>query len=113
MKVKNFKYTKKKDGQTKVYLVLVLDEDEKHIGGIDLGKLEKDEFESCLKTRTEFEVLENEIMVDALSEHKSFEEYVENDRRKSAILEYEEKMQPYIKKAYRKFLTDNIEEYLG
>ncbi len=74
MKFNNFTYIKKKDKLTKKYFVLILDENETHLGGIDLGKLEEKEIN---------------ILLDAQKE-------------------YEAKMNPFVKKAYRKYIKENV-----
>jgi hypothetical protein len=55
MKFKNFTYKKKKDGETKNYLVLVTKEDETHFGGIDLTKLDEKEIKTLIDVQKEYE----------------------------------------------------------
>lgn len=74
MKFKSFTYEKKKDKLTKKYFVLILNDSENHIGGIDLGKLEDSEIEVLLGIQKE----------------------------------YEAKMEPFVKKAYRKYIKENM-----
>lgn len=74
MKFKSFTYKKKKDNETKNYLVLITKEDDTHLGGIDLTKLEEKEIQ---------------ILVDIQKE-------------------YESKMKPFIEKAYRMYIKENI-----
>jgi hypothetical protein len=76
MKVSRFKYKKKKTGEIKDYNVLVLNESEKHMGGIDYSKLDEPEISEATK-----------IQID-----------------------YEKKLQPFVKKAYRMFIKENIQE---
>ena len=57
MKFKNFTYTKKKDGETKNYFVLLLDdnEDGAHFGGLDLGTLTQEEIKQVIEIRKKYE----------------------------------------------------------
>lgn len=57
MKFKNFTYTKKKDGETKKYFVLILDDNEAgtHFGGLDLGTLSEDEIKQVIDIRKKYE----------------------------------------------------------
>jgi len=68
MKIKKFKY---KDEERELFQ---MNNDEKHIAGIDLTKLSDEEIKSFLKTQKE----------------------------------YEEKIKPFVKKAYRNFIKENI-----
>jgi len=74
MRFKNFTYTKKKDGETKNYLVMILNTDAEHIGGIDLGKLEDKEITEVIEIQKQ----------------------------------YEKSLRPFIEKAYRLYLKENI-----
>ena len=74
MKFKNFTYKKKKDGETKNYLVLVTKEDDTHFGGIDLTKLNEREIK---------------VLVDVQKE-------------------YETSMRPFIEKAFRLYIKENV-----
>jgi len=55
MKFKNFTYKKKKDGETKNYLVLITKEDQTHFGGIDLTKLDGGEIKVLVDIQKEYE----------------------------------------------------------
>ena len=55
MKFKNFEYTKKKDGETRRYLVMVLEDTGDHFGGIELGLLEDNEIASLLEVQRDYE----------------------------------------------------------
>jgi hypothetical protein len=55
MKFKNFTYTKKKDGETKNYLVMILNEDTNHFGGIDLTKLNEKEISEIVEIQKQYE----------------------------------------------------------
>jgi len=57
MKFKNFTYTKKKDGETKKYFVLILDDNEEgvHFGGLDLHTLTEDEIKQVIDIRKKYE----------------------------------------------------------
>jgi hypothetical protein len=74
VKIKNFEYKKKKSGEIKKYLLMLLDENESHIGGIDFTKLEQDEIDEVIKIQSE----------------------------------YEKELKPFIEKAYRKYIKENI-----
>jgi hypothetical protein len=74
MRFKNFTYKKKKDGETKNYLVLVLHETDTHFEGIDLTKLEEDEIKVLVEIQKE----------------------------------YETQLRPFVQKAYRKYIKENL-----
>jgi len=74
MKFKNFTYKKKKDGETKNYLVLITRDDQTHFGGIDLTKLDEKEIETLVGIQKE----------------------------------YETSMRPFIEKAYRMYIKENV-----
>ena len=74
MKFKSFTYVKKKDKETKRYLVLLTREDQTHFGGIDLTKLEDEDIK---------------ILLDIQKE-------------------YETKMKPFVEKAYRLYIKENV-----
>lgn len=104
MKIKSFKYTKKKDGETKEYLVLVLEEDEKYIGGLDLGKLEQQEITEATSIQIDLEALKAQWSQEAQELGVDYEEYTKD----KDTTWYAEQMKPYFKKAYRKFLVENV-----
>lgn len=56
MKVKKFDYKKKKDNNVNSYLLLMLDENETHIGGIDFTKLEDEEIRHVIRIQSEYEL---------------------------------------------------------
>ncbi len=72
MKIKDFKY-EKKNGEKGEYSVIVINDGNEYISGIDLNKLDNEEKEKV----------------------------------KEVVLEFEEKLKPYMK-AYRKFIVENI-----
>lgn len=74
MKFKNFTYKKKKDDQTKKYLVLITRDDQTHFGGIDLTKLGEAEIRALLDIQKE----------------------------------YETDMKPFVEKAYRMYIKENV-----
>ena len=76
MTIKRFKYKKKKTGEIKEYVLLVLVDTGKLLGGIDYTKL------------TEAEVVEMSRIQ----------------------MEYERVTRPFVKKAYRNFIKENIED---
>jgi hypothetical protein len=80
MQFKNFNYTKKKDGETKKYLILLLNEGQEHFGGIELSLLEGDEITKVFNIQKE----------------------------------YETAIKPYVEKAYRQFIKENVtDEFVG
>lgn len=105
MKIKPFRYTKKKDGETKDYLVLVLEENEKYIEGLDLSKLDEKEITNATSTQIELEALKLQWRQEAKVLGIDYDEYVKDKNTEW----YGEKMSPHFKKAYRKFLKENIE----
>ncbi len=56
MKFKNFKYTKKKDGETKDYLILTLNERENDFSGIELNQLEDKEIEQLIDIQKDYDI---------------------------------------------------------
>lgn len=113
MTLKSFRYTKKKDSETKNYLVLVLDEDEKHIGGIDLSKLDDDEIKETVDIQKEIDKQYNEWQKEAEEAGIEIDRLLENNEAKARKEELTVKLEPFIKKAYRKFLVENIHQYFG
>ena len=55
MKIKEFKYTKKSNGEIKEYKLLVLNEGDSHISGIDLNKLTPEEMAQIIKIQQDYE----------------------------------------------------------
>ena len=76
MKISQFEYTKKKDGQIGRYTVLVMRDDQEYVEGIEFDKLSHDEQQEVAKIQAE----------------------------------YEKQLYPFVKKAYRKFLKENIQD---
>jgi len=112
MNIKSFIYTKKKDEQTKNYVVLVLDppKDKLHlIGGIELSKLEDKEVKELLFLQNEYEIRIKDLQTKALKENLDFDHLISTDEYIDIQEAYKEKMHPYIKKAYRVFIKENIE----
>jgi hypothetical protein len=91
MKFKNFTYTKKKDGETKSYFVMILDENEdpEHFGGIDLGKLSEDEIKQVIDIRKQYETAMRPFVKTAyrqfIKENASDVKYVPDDQIKFPI----------------------------
>lgn len=110
MEFKNFSYIKKKDGETKGYLVLVMEDGENHIGGLDVGKLDDEEIKDALSTAIKIETLER-IWRQETKRDLSIEEMLEADPSKKLEIEpLRENLHRYIKKAYRKYLKSNIQD---
>lgn len=110
MKFRNFLYTKKKDGEKKSYFLLELEANEEYVEGIVLPELEDSEVEDLVKKAFHREVKYREWSAEAQKEGLDVEDFLArhqdlNEERN----EIEESIQPYIKKAYRKFLADRIE----
>jgi hypothetical protein len=110
MKFRNFLYTKKKDGEKKSYFLLELEANEEYVEGIVLPELEDSEVEDLVKKAFHREVKYREWNAEAQEEGLDVEDFLArhqdlNEERN----EIEESIQPYIKKAYRKFLVDRIE----
>lgn len=111
MLVKNFKYQKKKDNEIKNYLVMILEEDDKYYEGLDLSKLGEEEIEEAKNLVVQFEMKDAKWRREANSKKQDIKTYVEEDEEiQKDIDKYKEDLSPYIKKAYRKFLKENIIE---
>jgi hypothetical protein len=111
MLVKNFKYQKKKDNEIKNYLVMILEEDEKHYEGLDLTKLEDKEIEDAKNLVVQFEMKDAKWRREANNNGQDIKNYIEeNEDIQKEIDEYKENLKPYVKKAYRKYLKENIVE---
>jgi hypothetical protein len=110
MDFKNFKYTKKKDGETKGYLVMVFEDSDQYLEGLDLGKLEEPEIREAFKISIEREALEKQWAVEAEKQGMSYEDYVGEPVRQEKLQQLKEAMQPFVKQAYRKYLKSNIED---
>lgn len=110
MKFRNFLYTKKKDGEKKSYFLLELESNEEYVEGIVLPELEDSEVEDLVKKAFHREVKHREWKAEAQEEGLDVEDFLSRnpdvDKERNEI---EESIQPYIKKAYRKFLADRIE----
>lgn len=77
MEFRNFTYTKKKDGETKKYLVMKLDENDKHLGGLDLKELSEYEIEQVIEIQKQYETA---IKPYIKSAYKCFlKENIQND----------------------------------
>lgn len=113
MTLKSFRYTKKKDGETKNYLVLILDEDEKHIGGIDLSKLDDDEIKEVVEIQKEIEQQYIRWQKEAEEADIELEALLEDSEASARKEELSSKFEPFVKKAYRKFLVENISQFFG
>jgi len=55
MKFKNFTYKRKVDDKTNNYLVLVINENKTHFGGIDLKNLNDKEIKALVEIQKEYE----------------------------------------------------------
>lgn len=113
MKIEAFRYTKQKDGETKNYVVAVLEKNSEYLEGIDIGKLSGEEMTKVVHLVANHEKRMFELEKLALEEKKEFADMIEEPIYKSESEEYRSKMKPYIEKAYRKFLISNIHEYAG
>lgn len=111
MKLKSFKYTKKKDNKTKNYFIMLLEESDDHIGGIDFSKLEEDEIKRATDIQKKIEAQHLEWTREAEEQDIKLDTYLESKSSEKAKLE--EELKPYVKKAYRKFLVKNISTELG
>ena len=111
MKFKIFRYTKQKDGETKNYAILALEEDDQYLEGIDISKISKEEVLEMVKIVSEYERDIASMQKEALVEKKEFSEMISDPEYKEINEKYKENMKPFIKKAYRKFLVSNISEY--
>lgn len=110
MEFKNFKYTKKKDGETKGYLVLVFEDNDQYLEGLDLGKLEEPEIKEAFQVSIEREALEKQFQIEAEKQGVEYEDYIAEPSRQQKLQQLKEALQPFVKQAYRKYLKSNIEE---
>lgn len=108
MQFSNFQYTKK-DGETKNYLILKMEDGVKYVEGIVLTKLESKEIEDLVEKYFKYEVKNKEIENVAADQEITVEDFLSDHREvKEEYDELYNNIKPYIKKAYRKFLTQNI-----
>lgn len=110
MDFKNFKYTKKKDGETKGYLIMVFDDSDQYLEGLDLGKLEEPEIKEAFQISIEREALEKQFQIEAEKQGVEYEDYISEPLRQQKLQQLKEAMQPFVKQAYRKYLKSNIED---
>lgn len=110
MEFKNFKYTKKKDGETKGYLIMVFEDNDQYLEGLDLGKLKEPEIKEAFQVSIEREALEKQLQIEARERGVEYEDYISEPSRQEKLQELKEAMQPFVKQAYRKYLKSNIEE---
>jgi len=109
MQFSNFDYTKK-NGEKNNYFILKIEEGSKYTEGIVLTKLEDKEVEDLIDKYFKYEVKKKEITKLAEDTGQTFEEYLESNQ--NIKMKYDElyiAIKPYIKKAYRRFLSDKVE----
>ena len=112
MNIVKFTYTKKKNNEKKEYLIMKIDikDSVDHIGGLDLSKLSDEDIESVLKIQSVLELKTGEILNIGLLNKEDFLDLVNGEEYVAIIEDYKEKIKPYIKKAFRLFIKERIEE---
>jgi len=108
MRIDHFSYTKKKDGTTKNYTILILDEDEKYLSGLNIELLELDDMKNITKIISKFEKEKNKL--DQKLESGKIQQTLYDAEMKALSEKRDPDMSEYVKKAYRCFLKENVKE---
>jgi hypothetical protein len=111
MNIVNFEYIKKKDGVTKEYIILVMEDNSENIEGIDFSKLNNDEVGQVIKLKHGYDFELNNYQNKALRDGLDFKSFVNNQSYKEMNDYYKEGLKPFIKKSYRKFIKERIKKY--